>query len=149
MSQELRTQLCNAVKSWRDSRVPYEHRGTTRNGCDCTGMIIGALRELGFLKNYKLRSYPPDWNLHAKADNYIVEEVSKMADEITRPSMGDLTLFYFGRCVAHIGVIIENDLFVHCNKSSRKCRASSLWNSPWTGRISSFYRLNESKLNGF
>lgn len=148
MSRELKIQLCNTVKLWKDLKVQYQHRGTTRNGCDCTGLIIGALREMGYLKNYVLRSYPPDWNLHAKADNYIVEEIGRMADEITEPDIGDLVLFYFGRCVAHVGVIIENGLFIHCHRKSRKCVASSLWNSPWTKRIYCFYRLNKDKLNG-
>lgn len=146
MSQELRTQFCSVVKMWIG--VQYEHRGITRNGCDCTGLIIGTLKEMGYLKNYKLRSYPPDWNLHAKADNYIVEEVKRVADKVMSPEIGDLVLFHFGRCVAHIGVIIENGLFVHCHRKSRKCKPSSLWNSPWTKRISDFYRLNEDKLNG-
>jgi len=155
MSQELKKRLCNVVKLWKDLNVQYEHRGTTRNGCDCTGLIIGALRELGYLKDYKLRSYPLDWNLHAKADNYIIEEVSKFADEITEPDIGDLVLFRFGRCVAHIGVIIENGLFVHCYLTSKKCTVSSLYNSQWTKRIYKdvngkpiFYRLNKDKLNG-
>lgn len=148
MSQELKIQLCNVVKLWKNLKVQYEHRGITRNGCDCTGLIIGALRELGYLRNYKLRNYPPDWNLHAKADDYIIEEVSKVADEITKPDIGDLVLFHIGRCVAHVGVIIEDGLFVHCHKKSKRCIISSLWNSPWTKRISSFYRLKESKLNG-
>lgn len=155
MSQELRIQLCNVVRLWKDLKVRYEHRGTSRNGCDCTGLIIGALKELGYLRDYKLRNYPPDWNLHAKADDYITKEISKVADEIakaedvtkTNVDIGDLVLFYFGRCVAHVGVIIENGLFVHCHRSSKKCIVSSLWNSQWTKRISSFYRLNEAKLN--
>lgn len=148
MSQELRIQLCNIVKIWKDLKVHYEHRGTTRNGCDCTGLIIGALREMGYLKNYKLRTYPPDWNLHAMADNYIVEEVSKVADEIENPDIGDLVLFYIGKCVAHVGVIIENGLFIHCHKKAKRCKVSNLWNSRWTKRIYCFYRLNEAKLNG-
>ena len=148
MSQELKTQLCDVVKLWKVLKVPYEHRGTTRNGCDCTGLIIGALREVGYLKDYKLRNYPTDWNLHSKADNYIVKEVSKYADKIEKPNAGDLVLFYFGRCVAHVGVIVEDGLFIHCHRKSRKVKVSSLWNSQWTKRIYGFYRLNESKLNG-
>jgi len=148
MSQELRTQLSDTVRLWKNLGVRYEHRGASRNGCDCTGLIIGALREMGYLKNYKLRSYPPDWNLHAKADNYIVDELSKFGDEIAKPDIGDLVLFYFGRCVAHVGVIIENNLFVHCHRKSKKVVVSSLYSSQWTRRISGFYRLNEDKLNG-
>lgn len=148
MSRELRTRLCNIAKLWRDLKVQYEHRGTTRNGCDCTGLIIGALREIGYLKDYKLRNYPPDWNLHAKADNYIVEEITKVADEIAKPEIGDLVLFHIGRCVAHAGIIIESGLFIHCHRKSKYVIVSSLWNSQWTERIFGFYRLSESKLNG-
>ena len=128
--------------------MQYVHRGTTRNGCDCTGLIIGALTEMGYLKNYVLRNYPPDWNLHAKADNYIIEEVSRYADKVDDPNIdiGDLVLFHFGKCVAHIGVIIENGLFVHCHRKSKKCKVSCLWNSPWTKRIFGFYRLNKDNL---
>lgn len=148
MSQELRTRLCSIVKVWESLKVQYEHRGTTRNGCDCTGLIIGVLKEIGYLKDYKLRIYPPDWNLHAFADNHIVEEVNKVADEVAKPDIGDLVLFHIGKCVAHIGVVIENGLFVHCHKKAKRCTVSSLWNSGWEKRIFGFYRLNEGKLNG-
>lgn len=147
MSQELRTRLCNIAKVWKDLSVRYEHRGTSRNGCDCTGLVIGILRELGYMKKYKLRIYPPDWNLHAFADNHIVEEVEKVADKIENPDIGDLVLFHFGRCIAHIGIIIEDGLFVHCHRRAGKCVVSSLYNSHWTKRIIHFYRLNEVKLN--
>ena len=98
--------------------------------------------------NYKLRNYPKDWNLHAKADNYIVEEVEKMADKIETPDVGDLVLFNFGKCAAHVGVVIEQGLFIHCYVAGGKCKVSSLWNSRWSKRIFGFYRLIEDKLNG-
>lgn len=148
MSQELRIQLSKIVKEWKDLDVRYEHRGTSRRGCDCTGLIIGSLQEMGYMKNYKLRNYPKDWNVHAKADNHIVEEVIKVADEIKTPDIGDLALFTFCKCVAHVGVVIENGLFIHCFVDSEKVTVSSLWNSRWTKRLFKFYRLNEGKLNG-
>lgn len=149
MSDVLRMRLCNIVKEWQKLGVVYEHRGITRKGCDCTGLVIGVLKEMGYLKIYKLRNYPPDWNLHAKADNFIVEELSKVAYVIETPSIGDLVLFYLGKCVAHVGVVIENSLFIHCHRNSKKCVISNLWNSEWTKRIFCFYRLDECRLNGF
>ena len=147
MSQELRTHLCNAAKVWKDLGVKYQHRGTTRYGCDCTGLIIGILQELGYIKDYKLRIYPRDWNLHAFADDHIMEELGKVTDKIANPDIGDLVVFYFGRCAAHVGIVVENGLFIHCHRISGKCTVSSLWNSSWTKRIVNFYRLNEFKLN--
>lgn len=146
MSQELRTQFYRTVKVWKDLEVPYEHRGITQRGCDCTGLVIGVLRELGFLMNYQLRKYPKDWNLHARADDYITQELEKVAYEIHIPQPGDLVTFYFGKCVAHVGVVIERGLFVHCNRTSQKCIISALQNSQWTPRIHGFYRIDWSKL---
>ncbi len=148
MSQELRTHFCNIVKSWVSLKVKYEHRGTTRRGCDCTGLIIGSLKELGYLKDYVLRNYSLDWNLHSGADDYISVEVNRFADKITVPDIGDLVLFHIGRCVAHVGVVIEDDLFIHCYRTSKRCIVSRLKHSQWGKRISGFYRLNEDKLNG-
>lgn len=147
MSQKFRTQLCRLAKEWLG--VKYEHRGTTRNGCDCTGLIIGILREMGYLKNYKLRNYSKDWNLHAGADNHIMEEVEKVSNKIENPDSGDLVLFSIGKCVAHVGLIVESDLFIHCYVKSRKCVVSRFKESEWTKRIVGFYRLDEDKLNGF
>lgn len=149
MSQELRTQLCKVAKEWLALKIKYQHRGLTRNGCDCTGLIIGVLRELGHMRKYVLRNYSPQWNLHAGADNYIIEEADKVADRVKTPEPGDLVLFYFGRCVAHAGIVIENDLFIHCYKKSKKCVVSKLWKSEWTKRIAFFYRLNEDKLKRY
>lgn len=149
MSQELRTQLCKVAKEWLALQVKYEHRGLTRNGCDCTGLIIGALRELGYLKTYVLRNYSRDWNLHAGADNYIVEEAEKVADKVESPIPGDIVLFHFCRCVAHAGIIVENKLFIHCHMNSKQCIVSKLWNSSWTKRIAHFYRFNEKKLRRY
>lgn len=149
MCPELKMLLCDIVKQWKALKVPYEHRGASRNGCDCTGLIIGALREMGFLENYKIRNYPPDWNLHGGAGNYIMEEINKVADRVKRPAPGLVVLFYFGKCVSHAGLIIEHDLFVHCHKLSRKVVISGLWDSPWTKRIRGFYQLDEGRLNGF
>jgi cell wall-associated NlpC family hydrolase len=70
------------AKNWLG--VPYQHRGMTKRGCDCTGLLIGILQLLGYLPNYKLREYPKDWNLHAGAGDYIREEISKIADLVLK-----------------------------------------------------------------
>lgn len=146
MSQELRILFSSTLKKWLKEKVPYEHRGMTRNGCDCSGLVIGVLREMGYLTNYSLRSYPPDWNLHSGAGNYIVQELKKFANRTDKPTIGDIVVFHFGRCVAHVGVIVEHGLFIHCFKTSKTCIVSSLNNSPWAKRIAGFYSIDWDRL---
>ena len=144
MSPELKKHIVKTALLWRG--VPYQHRGTTKAGCDWTGLIIGVLQELGYLKGYILRKYAKDWNLHAGADDYLIREISKIAVPVLTPAPGDIVLFKFGQCVAHAGIVIDKGLFIHSHVNARKCDISRLHNSPWTKRISGFYQIQEDRL---
>lgn len=130
--------------------VKYRHRGMTKNGCDCTGMIIGMLRSLGFMKDYALRMYPIDWNLNSGAGNYIMEELGKVSYEIPKQSAaaGDILVFRFGKCMAHVGVMIDpaNGKFVHALLTSKKCCFAILKNSVWSKSWEKTFRLDADKL---
>ena len=142
------SKFIDIAKSWIG--VPYRHRGLSRQGCDCTGLLFGVLREMGLTKDYKLRDYPIDWNLHSGAGNYIEEELVKGADEISKEVVrpGDLCLFAFGRkgCLSHLGIIIKPGLFLHTHRGAGCVKYGSLINSEWTIRWVKTYRLNNAKI---
>ena len=146
---ELGKQLAAEVIKFVEAKVPYEHRGTTMFGCDCTGMIIGGMKNLGHFKNYKLRQYPKDWNLHAGAGDNIREELSRFAIEIPKKeiTVGDIPIFAFARCYAHAGVLISGKTFAHCYVAAGKCEYASLEKGQWASRWVSTYRFDEAKLN--
>lgn len=129
-------------------RIPFLHRGITRGGVDCTGLIIAILRELGYMANYELRQYPRDWNLHGGAGNYIEDELVKIANEIpkheTKP--GDLILIRFGRCLSHCAIVMPDDLILHAFLTGRMVKYDLLRGPKWTKRWAKTYRLNEEKL---
>lgn len=133
---------------WQAAQVPYRHRGYLRTGCDCTGLIIGCLREMGYLRAYVLRRYPRDWNLHAGAGDYIRQEIVRVADEIPREDVGrgDIVLMNFGRCTAHAGIVLDYPVFVHALSTNRQVSAGILHNSPWSKRWTSTWRLSSQKL---
>lgn len=140
-------EFTNIVEEWERLGVPYVHRGFRRTGCDCTGLIIGGLQELGFLRNYKLRIYPSDWNLHAGAGDYIRQELACAADPVNGPPRrGDIVLFNFGRCVAHAGIIVKPGVFCHCHRAAGKVRRGLLRTPKWRSRLADIWRLNEQKV---
>jgi len=145
---ELGAQLVKEVTKFVDAKVHYQHRGTSMFGCDCTGMIIGALRNLGYLKKYKLRKYKYDWNLHSKADNHIEEELMKFAKRVPNSLIepGDILLFRFGKCKAHVGVFIKDVIMAHCWKDGGKCCYTLLKDSPLSLRWVCSYRLDKDRL---
>lgn len=136
-----------AVKFVR-ARVPYQHRGMSMFGCDCTGLLIAVFHRLGLFRQYKLRVYKLDWNLNAGADDYIREELGKVAIRVPNSQLqvGDVLVFRFGRCAAHVGVFIKPNVFAHCYKEQGRCCYGTLESSPWGRRWISTYRFDEEKV---
>jgi len=141
-----------AIK-WADAKVKYLHRGVSKFGCDCTGLIIGICRSLGYLGAYKLRDYPPDWNIHAGRGNHIEEELNKVANEIRQEEMeeGDILVFYFFTCLAHVGILVNknNGMFVHSLVTSKRCEYAIYKNSMWSSRFKKVFRLDPIKMEQF
>jgi len=147
----MQAKYAQQAMQWLD--VPYQHRGTTRRGCDCTGLLIGVARELGYLKIYQLRKYPPDWNLHGMADDYIAEQLGRLADPIAKSQAdaGDIVIMHFGACISHCGILVnkQKKLIVHCYRTTGKVTKCILKNSSLASRWTGTYRLNEQKLATF
>jgi len=144
--------LASMALKWESIKVPYVHRGTRRTGCDCTGLVIGCLQELGEIRHYKLRWYPRDWNLHAmgEKDDFLQQELVKVADEVRRePKVGDIILFRFGKCIAHCGIVVKCGMFVHAHAGARKVSVGLLRTPKWLSRLASVWELNPEKMRVF
>lgn len=145
--EQLIEQFAENIVTWIG--VPYLHRGTTRRGVDCTGLIIGSMKELSFISDYALRQYPHDWNIHGGAGDFIREEIGAIANEIspkTSAEKGDLVLFRFGKCAAHIGVYQGGDMFVHSIFGAHCVRWGRLKSSKWMSRWIHTYRIDVNKV---
>jgi cell wall-associated NlpC family hydrolase len=144
-------QFAQQAIQWLD--VPYQHRACTRGGCDCTGLLLGVARELGYLKQYELRNYPQDWNLHGMADNYIAEQLGRFGHVVpnSHAATGDVLIFHLGKCLAHCGILVnaETMLMVHCYRTSRKVARAIVRNSKWSKLWRKSYRIDETKLAQF
>ena len=145
---DLNKQIIEEAKGWVG--IKFQHRSTTKFGCDCTGLIIGILKALGFGKNYELRNYPYDWNLHGMADDHIVKVVEKVSNKVIgKKKPGDIVLFEQGKCTSHIGIVLENDMFLHALRKNRKSIISKLVNSKWSKRVVNYYRFDVEKLKRY
>jgi cell wall-associated NlpC family hydrolase len=151
MTIGLNNKIAALAAEYAAAGVRYQHRGTSRRGCDCTGLIVGILQELGYLRGFVLRPYPPDWNLHAAAGNQVVEEIEAIADRVNKKEAiaGDIAVIFWGRCPAHAGVVVHGPtrpMMVHAYSSAGKCQYAMLVKSPWAKRWHRAYRLSEDKL---
>lgn len=146
LASELRKRVVEVAREWKD--VPYKHRGMTKKGCDCGGLIIGILQQMGFLKKFKLSFYRKDWNIHRSDNNALMEHLKKYAFEISNSKLepGDCIVFKFGQRGSHLGVYLGKTQFLHVHEAAGSCTIDRVNQKAWSTRIKSIYRFNIEKL---
>ncbi len=82
--------------------VPYRYKGTTKRGMDCSGFVWRVFHNLGYSEFPRTSS----------------AELHKLGRSITlrAAKLGDLVFFKKWGRVFHVGIYMENDMFVHANK---------------------------------
>ena len=144
----LNLQIAEEARKWAKEKVPYVHRGTTNRGCDCTGLIIGVMRQIGRLTDYQLPYYSRDWNLSKNCSENILNELDRFAFQvdITEAMPGDILIFRFARANSHAGIHIGGKYFVHSYEKAGRCTIGVLQNSLWQKRLTRIYRFDETKV---
>jgi cell wall-associated NlpC family hydrolase len=149
----IQERIVELAKQWAAVGVPYRHHLVTRRGCDCTGLLVGILNELGFGLDYELPVYSKSWNMHGSATDRIRDELIKIASAIgkDRTALGDIVLFvYKGQIYAsHTGIMVGQDLFIHCHIDAGRVRYGRLIRSAWANRWSETWRIDLEKLRQF
>lgn len=109
--------------SWQGTR--YRYGGLSRNGVDCSGLTLLTFKEL-----------------FGKDLPRTVWEQVKEGTKIPKTSLqaGDLVFFNIGRYQKHVGIYLEDDLFIHASRSSG-VMISSLNNVYWQKRYWQAQRL--------
>lgn len=104
------------IESARDLKgVPWRHRGRTRLGLDCIGMVICAMRQCGIepLKQLGLRDVP----YGRQASPELIQAIEAHLEPAPGRIPGALGLFRFygEQWPRHVGLITENGNVIHCN----------------------------------
>lgn len=108
---------------WQGTR--YRYGGLSHKGVDCSGLTLLTYKEL-FGKNLPRT----------------VREQLKQGKKISKASLqaGDLVFFKTGLFQKHVGVYLEDDLFIHAS-GSKGVTISSLNNEYWQKRYWQAQRL--------
>ena len=112
--------------------IPYKHKGSDFLGCDCWGLIKLIMREE---KNIELPEfwYTEFWDEEYK--NCIKDNIKNVSvKKVVQPfNVFDGVLFYNQgkRIVSHIGLIVEEDKFIHMylKNASKIDRLGGYWMS--------------------
>ncbi|MGU9957992.1 MAG: NlpC/P60 family protein [Arenicellales bacterium WSBS_2016_MAG_OTU3] len=108
--------LTDYLNNWMGT--PYHYGGTTRNGIDCSGLVLNTYRDL----------YGLQMPRRAREQASVGKSVRK-----TRLTPGDLVFFKTGLRDRHVGIYLGNKQFVHASES-RGVRVSSIDEPYWSKR---------------
>lgn len=94
--------------------VPYVHKGVTKAGCDCVGLLIGVLLECGvFTLPLQLFDYSASWMLAKDSEELLLKYLPQYVVPCELVP-GSFLFFKMGRYVCHAGIYVGNNEFVHC-----------------------------------
>jgi len=147
MSIELNNRIAAIAEEWARLQVPYKHRGSSVNGCDCTGLLIGVLKSMGFLSDFVMPVYSFEWNIHRVVKNHLLEYIPQYCDQvcITDKIRGDIALFQIAKTISHAGIIVSNQVFVHSYYPASTCYGV-LSCKRWKDRLVQVWRINDTRI---
>lgn len=119
------------ARSWIG--VEYHHQGASRYGCDCIGLVIGILAELGI--DYSSFDIPD--RTERPNGNQMQSQIELVCGggQQRHPMVGDLALFKIYNEPQHCGIISDLGYslgLIHADRSIGKvveCALSPMWES--------------------
>jgi len=125
-SHEILTRLHQQLEEW--DGVPYRLGGLSKEGVDCSGFVY--------------LTYLNQFNIRLPRSTY---QQSQVGDHVFQNDLraGDLVFFRIGLATRHVGIYLEEGLFVHASKSSGVKR-SHLQNAYWSKR---YWKANRIQID--
>ena len=116
--------------------IPYEHRGRSKSGLDCLGLIWLVLKDHGIeVADGDGNPYGSDW-FRNDPERYL-RGLLAHGQEAPLDQLQALDVVYFqmGRVPTHGGVMVDSQRFLHILEGRRSCvsRLHSMWRKRLAG----------------
>lgn len=107
-----RAAIVAEAHSWL--RTPYVHCANVKGaGVDCAMLLVEIGKAVGRVPaDFDPRPYEPEWYLHRSEERYMAG-LDRFMHRVSVGRPGDVQLFRFGRCAAHGGLIVSDELMIH------------------------------------
>lgn len=120
---ELRQRVIDEAESWL--RTPYHHAAAVKGvGVDCAQILIEVYAAVGVAEKFTTDHYPSDWMLHRSEERYLAN-VERFCVQVSKPQMGDIALFRYGRCYSHSGIVVQWPRLIHAQREDGCCYADA------------------------
>jgi cell wall-associated NlpC family hydrolase len=126
IESEARARIDQVAREWIGT--PYHDHATVKGiqgGCDCATLMQRVFVEAGFVKDFEIGHYSPQFFLHGHEERYL-GWVTRFAREIPRDQVGpgDVVLYKIGHVFAHGAIVIAPGWphIVHAHYAARRVR---------------------------
>ena len=124
--------------------TPYHHQARVKKiGVDCAQLVAGVAENVfPRLKPINTEVYSVEWHMHNREEKMcnIIESFKCTRIEIDERLPGDILTFQFGRVQSHMGILINNNQFIHARMDIGKVVINQL-SGDWLERLGRVYKF--------
>jgi len=127
--------------------VPFKPKGRSYFGWDCWGLVHTAFKEISgidlpsFVDDYV---DPGDTEASRRVINDLVLIEKQRWEKVSSPKALDVVVFTFGASQTHIGLMVDDKCFLHCEKTINTV-IERLGCAKWQKRVEGIYRFKVVK----
>lgn len=133
-------ELIHEAKSW--VRTPYHPRASVKGvGVDCVNFVRQTYQSVDLVGDFQMPDYSMDGGYHLDheiVEPYIIAAGFHVVENGNRP--GDLLAFKIGKIVYHLGIQINEHIFIHAIRTYGVIE-SRLQDSTYLKRLHKIYRI--------
>lgn len=139
---EHRAKLLTEAAEWMDT--PFAgHAAVKGAGVDCVRLTAEIMLACGLIPGYEFPPYTLQWARH-QSRSIILEWLDACPQVVRLPDgeaarFGDVVCFKIGRCVHHVGIVLDPPRFLNSVEGSRVSMCQ-LDDSTWAKRRECLYR---------
>lgn len=124
--------------------TPYHHQARVKGiGTDCAQLVAGVAENVfPRLKPINTEVYSVEWHMHNREEKMcnIIESFGCKRRELEEREPGDILTFQFGRVQSHMGILINDNQFIHARLDVGKVVINQL-SGDWLERLGRVYKF--------
>ena len=142
---KIRKDIIKEANDWFGT--PWQHQACVKGaGVDCAMLVAGTARNVGILSKAEMKtipSYPKDWHFHQDFAllPHIMEKMKCVEKNIEDKVPGDILVFKIGRVPSHLGILLEDNIFIHAYSGGNCTVVRNSLSAQWVDRLQQVYRF--------
>lgn len=142
---EIQNEIVTQARTWL--RTPFHHQARLKGkGCDCLGLIVGVVDELGLKDSAGMKLAAYDEVTYSKEPDgaYLIQKLTGILTEvpIADARAGDLALFKVRENPQHLAILTDYEGalgMIHCYAQARRVVEHRL-DDDWKSRLLKVFR---------